>query len=123
MKPSTSEMPQDEYAPLKKFLHTFAKEINTDLKTMIERKLTEDSSLFIDHLNRLITEIIMGKGDILLPLVKQLHPFEETLRILFTYMNSKSTVFQQNFLQQSKQAFVHQIQEKQASSKPLKTLK
>ena len=119
------EQNTNEYDLIKKFINSFSKEINDELRKIIEQKLIEDISLFNENFYQIISELIINKCDIILPLVKNLHPYEESIKILLTYINSKSSIFQQHFFTKLNQSFEYEIkqQQQQISNNRIKILK
>jgi hypothetical protein len=101
------------YNLITKFLNSFSKEINDELKNNLEEKLQEDISLFNDNIYQIISELMINKCDIILPLIKHLHPYEESIKILLGYINSKSSIFQQYFINKLNQTFQYEINQQQ----------
>jgi len=119
----TEENKNNSYDLIKKFLHSFSKEINDELKNILEEKLQEDISLFNDNIYRIISELMINKCDIILPLIKHLHPYEESIKILLEYINSKSSIFQQHFINKLNQTFQYEINQQQIINDRIKILK
>jgi hypothetical protein len=117
------EQNNNEYDLIKKFINSFSKEINDELRNILEHKLNEDILLFNDNIYRILSELMINKCDIILQLVKKLHPYEESIRILLSYINSKSTLFQQHFITKLNQSFEYEIKQQQISNNRIKILK
>ena len=105
----------DEYQIVEQFLHRSSNDISDPLKNFLERKLQEDIVEFSNHLYGLISEVMMKKCDTILPLVKHLHPHEESTKVLLVHLNSKSTVFHQHFLPKLNQAFDDTVKQSSAT--------
>ena len=114
----------DEYHIVDQFFHRSSNDISDPLKNFLERKLQEDIVELSDHLYRLVGDMMMKKCDMILPLVKHLHPHEESTKVLLMHLNSKSTVFHQSFLPKLNQAFDDAIRQSSTiSNNHLKILK
>ena len=123
MKSIKTEQTNKEYDLVNQFINLFSKEINDELNNIIERKLHDDILLFNDNIYRIVSELMINKCDIILPLVKHLHPYEESIKILLSYINTKSTIFQQHFITKLNQVFEYEIKQQQISNNRIKILK
>jgi hypothetical protein len=123
MKSIKLEQTTNEYDSVNRFINLFSKEINDELNKIIERKLHDDILLFNDNLYRILSELMINKCDVILPLVKQLHPYEESIKILLTYIHSKSSIFQQHFTTKLNQIFEYEIKQQPISNNRIKILK
>ncbi len=123
MKLNKIEQNKNEYDLINQFLNSFSKEINDQLRKMLERKLHEDIALFIDDIYRIFSELMMNKCDMILPLVKELHPYEESIKILLAYINNKSSLFQQHFIKKLNQTFEYEIKQQPIYDDRIKILK
>ena len=122
--PPTSKRRKNEYDLIEKYLHSFSKEINEELKEFLEEKLHENLSLFIDRFCSIINELLFNKCNLILLQIKKLHPYEESIQILLKYINSKSLTFQQSFIQKLNQSFEFEIkQQSQISHNRIQILK
>lgn len=118
------EKKQNDYDLINQFLNSFSKEINDKLRESLEQKLHEDLSLFNDNIYRIISELMINKCDMILPLVKQLHPYEESIKILLECINNKSSIFQQYFIKKLNQTFEYETkQPQQISNNRIRILK
>jgi hypothetical protein len=122
MKSTKIQQNNHEYDLINQFLNSFSKEINDKLGNILQQKLHEDISLFSDNIYRILSELMINKCDIILPLVKQLHPYEESIKILLVYINSKSSIFQQHFINKLNQTFEYEIKQ-QISNNRIQILK
>jgi len=122
MKSTKIQQNNNEYDLINQFLNSFSKEINDELENILQQKLHEDISLFTDNIYRILSELMINKCDIILPLVKQLHPYEESIKILLVYINSKSSIFQQHFINKLNQTFEYEIKQ-QISNNRIQILK
>ncbi|CAF0901418.1 unnamed protein product [Adineta ricciae] len=123
MKSMKIEQSANEYDSITKFLNSLTKQIHDEVGQMIERKLHEDTSLFNDHIYRIISELMINKCSIILPLVNQLHPYEESIQVLLTFINSKSTTFPKHFIAKLNQTFEYDVKQHQSTiHKRIKTL-
>ena len=124
MKSMKIEQSTNEYGSIMKFLNCSSKQINDEVGQMIERKLQEDTSLFNDHIYRITSELMINKCSIILPLVNQLHPYEESIQVLLTFINSKSTIFSKHFIAKLNQTFEYDVKQDQSTThKHIKILK
>ncbi len=123
MKSTKIQQNNNEYDLINQFLNSFSKEINDELGNILQQKLHEDISLFTDNIYRILSELMINKCDIILPLVKQLHPYEESIKILLVYINSKSSIFQQHFITKLNQIFEYEIKQQPISNNRIKILK
>lgn len=124
LRSSQSEMnDDDEFDRLKKFLQTFAKEINVELKIWIENKLKENLTLFTDEFYRIVMEIFYSRANVILPFVKNLHPHEDSLKILMKFVENQSKEFSSKFLSKLKRSFEIELEQKTIVSQRLKILK
>ncbi|CAF2731689.1 unnamed protein product [Rotaria sp. Silwood2] len=112
----------NEYELIIKFLNSFSKEINDDLRKFLQQKLHEDILLFNDNIYRIFSDLMIYKCDIILPLVKNLHAYEESIKLLLVYIHSQSSVFQQHFITKLQQAFEFEIKQQQISNNRIKVL-
>ncbi|CAF3361589.1 unnamed protein product [Rotaria sp. Silwood1] len=112
----------NEYDLIIKFLNSFSKEINDDLQKFLQQKLHEDILLFNDNIYRIFSDLMMYRCNIILPLVKNLHRYEESIKLLLVYIHSQSSVFQQHFITKLKQAFEFEIKQQQISNNRIKIL-
>ncbi|CAF3583627.1 unnamed protein product [Rotaria sordida] len=112
----------NEYDLIIKFLNSFSKEINDDLKKFLQQKLHENILLFNDNIYRIFSDLMIYKCDIILSLVKNLHSYEESIKLLLVYIHSQSSVFQQHFITKLKQAFEFEIKQQQISNNRIKIL-
>lgn len=122
-KTTKSEPHENEYDRINKFINSFAKQIDEDLKKVLQQKLNEDILSFHDNLYRTFSELMVYKCDIILPLVKTLHPCEESIKLLLQYIHSQSTVFQQHFITKLKQTFEYEIKQQNPCNKRIKIIK
>jgi hypothetical protein len=123
IKSRKTEENNNEYDLINQFLNKFSKEINDELGNLLQEKLHDDISLFNDNIYRIISELMINKCDIILPLVKQLHPYEESIKILLEYINSKSSIFQEYFIKKLNQIFEYEIKQQQISNNRIIILK
>ncbi|CAF4327943.1 unnamed protein product, partial [Adineta steineri] len=113
IKSTTTQQTHNEYDLIIKFLNSFSKEINNELSQFIEQKLNDDILLLNDNIYRIISELLINKCNMILPFIKQLHPYEESIKILLIYIHSKSSRFQQYFLTKLNQTFEYETKQPQ----------
>ncbi|CAF0787771.1 unnamed protein product [Adineta steineri] len=113
IKSTTTQQTHNEYDLIIKFLNSFSKEINNELSQFIEQKLNDDVLLLNDNIYRIISELLINKCNMILPFIKQLHPYEESIKILLIYIHSKSSRFQQYFLTKLNQTFEYETKQPQ----------
>jgi hypothetical protein len=123
MKTSQQVTSHDEYDRFRRFLYQSLNEIDDVMRKLIESKLMENTSLFADHIYQLVSELMLNNCDSIVPLVKYLHPYENSMKLLLAGINSKSTVFQECFLKKLKQTFDYEIKQQTISTSRIKLLK
>jgi hypothetical protein len=123
VKSTRIEEKKNEYDVFAKFITSSSKEMNDELRKIIEIKLHDDISLLIDHLYRIVSDLMITKCEMILPLVKHLHPYEESIKILFIFINSQSAVFQHQFITKFNQIFEYEIKQKHICNNRIKVLK
>lgn len=111
MKSTTPNESANNADPIESFLLSLSKDIHADLTELIERKRNENMTSFYDHVYDLVTELLFSKCDVILPLVKQLHPYEESVKVLLTCINSKPAMFQQHFHGKLNRAFESEVKQ------------
>ncbi|CAF0961905.1 unnamed protein product [Adineta ricciae] len=116
MKSMKIEQSTNAYDSITKFLNSLSKQIHDEVGQMIEQKLQEDTSLFNDHIYRIISELMINKCSIILPLVNQLHPYEESIQVLLSFINSKSTIFSKHFIAKLNQTFEYDVKHHESTA-------
>ena len=122
-KPSQIEPKNNESDSIMKFLNSSSKEMSEELKKIVQKKLHENYSVFIDDSYRILMELMKKKCNIKDSLVKQFHPYEETIRILLTFIPSQSVIFQEDWIKKLNQTFEHEIKQVKISHDQVKILK
>ena len=123
MKSTHIESTNNDYDSINKFIYSFSKEINDDIKKYLQQKLNEDILLFSNTLYRIFSESMISKCDIILPLNKYFHPYEVSIKTLLVHIHSQSSIFQHHFITKLNQIFSSEIKHQQICHSRVKILK
>lgn len=89
----------------------------------MDEKIATNLSTLVDRLYQILSDLLFKKDDMILILVNQLHPYEESIQILLEYANSKSTRFQESFIRKLNEKFQSEITRSPIPVKRIQILK